>query len=867
MKTTTLTTWLFRLALAALAALTTLGAAPAAQADALDDFIGLYQKIENKVGSGNLPISAKYLADSRDYIRCIANGNDTLVCTDQYHDTGAGKDLASQAGIPSGFWLALDSYVAYKQGDYWGAAWALGEAVACTALQILAAGVDLCGIVQELYEIAKGIYEGAGAVLAFLGDLGEAVWDGLSSAAESVCEGIGLCDGDDGPPLHVTLLKVIYAPRVQHGVQARESNDPAAFKPALLDKLAAQAMAWANNFYSAAMAMFSNSQKQDFLKQLEPHIKSSIATAEQGYTATVDAAWTGDITGRVVPELMKKRSEYVAQQIVPLAQLAAGKYLQGNNDPYWTARNQCKDHFVQTLNYGLIDRWIYHFPQKAAELKLKTHSDWCGETVWGANKHKFAEVFRNVIKAQVCTAGGTAIVCDSLADYRTCTGLMGKVEQAQQCQVNRTKLGKEAAAKIQADFKTKGSTLPCQTVVPPLYATLAGATSLVKLQCTRPTQRTACDTAYQQMFGDLPTKVLECSLQETPEYIVLKGKVAAAVNALNNQFGAGSFGIAPAGDPLLVGAASHEHMAMAQEAAQQDWGFGPPSAKTGFEYRPFVPKTIDGLSTPAIWKEVALPKVDKTLVKPSSVIDEKINPTELIDQVNNPVVNPIERAGKLSQTGKLAPAVGGMAALPAMPGAATTQQQQVMSGSLPPGSQPGSGPGQLAGQMRVPAGPVIAPLGQPDLAPAGLPRLGGQTVNWGGMVMLDAGRSVQRTAAGLCEFDLDYTVRNQGAAASGGFRTLWRGTESPGRPHAWMTLAAGGEGAARERIALRPGLTTLALGIDDLNQVTESNEANNQARIQVNLAGSCAPTRTLAPAAPARPTAPTLRPLPGTLTR
>jgi hypothetical protein len=308
-------------------------------------------------------------------------------------------------------------------------------------------------------------------------------------------------------------------------------------------------------------------------------------------------------------------------------------------------------------------------------------------------------------------------------------------------------------------------------------------------------------------------------------------------------------------------------MAMAQEAPQQDWGFGPPSSKPGFDYRPFVPKSIDGLSTPAIWKEVALPKVDKALVKPITVIDEKINPTEFVEQTNNPVVNPIERAGKLSQTGKLAPAVGGMAALPAMPGAATTQQQQVMSGSLQPGSQPGSGPGPLAGQMRVPAGPVITPLGQPDLAPAGLPRLGGQTVNWGGMVMLDAGRSVQRTAAGLCEFDLDYAVRNQGAAASGGFRTLWRGTECPGWPRTWMALAAGDEGTARERVALRPGLTTLTLGLDDLDQVPESNEANNQVRIQVNLAGSCAPARTLAPAAPARPTAPPLRLPPGTLSR
>lgn len=823
-----------------------------ARADVLDDFIGLYSQIEAKAPAGAMPVSSAYLKDSRDYIRCIANGTDVLVCTDQYHDTGAGKDEADGTGIPSGFWRALDAYVAYRQGDYWGAAWALGEAAACVALQILAGNVDLCGLAEELYKIAKGLYAGAAAVLGFLEDFGEAVWDELSALAEGLCKGVGLCD-EDGPPLYVLLLKNVYSPQVKKGVDAHESPDSAAYQ-ALLDQLEDQAMVWTKNFYSSAFSAVPAGQREAFLEELEPFITKEIAIAEQGYNQAVDAAWTGDITGRVVPLQVQKRTAYLSQQLQPLAQQAAERFVQNNNDPVWWVKNHCVDAFTKNDIFGMVDRWIDQFRPEAEELNLKTNLDWCAESFWGANQYKFAEVFRNYIRSHVCTGGTNTIRCTSLSAFQTCSDLLGTVGQQDQCTVDVRQLGLEAAARIQSDFKARGSRIPCDVI------TRSGVASMmsnipVKLQCTRPTQQAACDDTYQRFYGSLPVKVLECTLQETATYLELKAKVVAAVNTLKGALGAESLTIGGYGDPLLVLAQDGEVVESVGNYSQQDWGFGPPSTKPGFAYPFNVKKTIDGLSTPAVWHEGGMTRIDIPKDDKFGRLKGKLDPS-------SPIVNPVDKMRRVERLQAVekaqisAPAPAGVQA--PMQG----QQQQVMSGKLPQGSQQPGGPKPLALKRGIqPTVKRPAPMAaKPDLVFSGMPSIGGQPGGWNGMISLDAARASGRHADGSCEFALAYPIRNAGAAPAGPFRITWSNRIAGGKNGSRFVqaLAAGTMRNEQDGILLRPGVNRLNLVLDNQRQIDEVDEKNNQATLTVMLSGSCrrmpaaitAPSRKVAPALP-----------------
>ncbi|MEZ4601469.1 MAG: CARDB domain-containing protein [Syntrophotaleaceae bacterium] len=808
------------LGLAALSA-----AAPIARADALDTFIGLYQDIEDEVGAGNLPISSAYLSDSRDYIRCIASGSDVLVCSDQYHDTGAGKSLAEGGQIPSGFWQALDAYVAYKQGDYWSAAYHLGAAAVCAAVQILAGGGDVCALLEELYEVAKGLYEGAGAVLSFLADVGEAAWDAISGAGEAICEGIGFCDDDDGPPLHAILLKMFYVQQVKAGVDARENT----YAPKAFDNLrwaiGVQAKAWASEIYSSMPGGLATWQS---------HIDNSVATAAGAYTQAVDAAWTADITNKVWPELLAARADY---KVDAVARLAANSYIQSGTSPRDTAFDRCKSHFS---TFDEVDGWISHFPETAAELQIGSNQEWCGEH-FDSNKYKFVEGFTDVIKANLCVSSGQSIVCDALDKFRKCTGLLDYVGQKQQCQVSRVKVGQEVAALIQAYFTSHGSTIPCQTISPALSFAFGPGTP-VKMECTRPTQQVACDREYQKSFADLPTKVLECTLKKTADYVALEGKVADAVEVLNKDSEIGGlFGI-PSPDPLLVVAGT------AVEVPQRDWGFGPPSTQPGFHVYPIFsspPGGIDGLSTPGIWFDMELPNAaDKPVQSKFSRIQELTDPS-------GPITNPIDEMARISQAERIAVQADKLAVVSAKVQVTNglqqhqqqqQQQQQVMSGTLPPNQQPPTSPA-LADTARKltatkEASLAVTQQGSADLQMDNRPEINGKKVPWTGTTILDAA-TLKPAAGGRCQVPIRMTVKNAGSAASPASQIGWPGVKGM---TALPPLAPGQSHQVEAILELDPGTHSLQWQLDSLQQVGESNESNNRAALTVRMTGSCSAT-------------------------
>jgi hypothetical protein len=380
----------------------------------------------------------------------------------------------------------------------------------------------------------------------------------------------------------------------------------------------------------------------------------------------------------------------------------------------------------------------------------------------------------------------------------------------------------------------------------------------VKLQCTRPTQQAACDRAYQQYFGNLPVKVLDCTLQETAAYIALKGKVVAAVNTLNAALGEGSLMVGGNGDPLLVLAESGDTVWKVREYSRQDWGFGPPSSKPGFDYPAFGSKSIDGLSTPGVWHPVDAGKIILPHQDKFGRIKEQLDPSELI-------VNPMDQVNQVRGSERLQAqlqAKGNVRIQAQMEAGVQAplqgQQQQPMSGSLPPGSPP---PGKGASlseknDPRLAMKPPTPVAAKPDLVFTGVPRIGGQTIGWNGMVTLNAARASGRRTDGSCEFLLDYSIRNAGTAPGGPFRITWGNRAANGGNRTVQLLAAGAMRNERDTVVLRPGSNRLNLVLDDQRRVDESNEQNNSAALTITLSGNCGRTpsaRSVPPTTPIRP--------------
>jgi hypothetical protein len=147
---------------------------------------------------------------------------------------------------------------------------------------------------------------------------------------------------------------------------------------------------------------------------------------------------------------------------------------------------------------------------------------------------------------------------------------------------------------------------------------------------------------------------------------------------------------------------------------------------------------------------------------------------------------------------------------------------------------------------------------KPDLMFTGVPRIGGQTVGWNGMVTLDAARASGRRPDGSCEFLLEYSIRNAGAAPGGPFRITW-GNRMAGAANGNRIVQPLGARAIRnerDTIVLRPGSNRLNLALDDQHRVNEGNEENNSAALTITLSGNCGrmpSTRSGPPTAPIRP--------------
>jgi hypothetical protein len=313
--------------------------------------------------------------------------------------------------------------------------------------------------------------------------------------------------------------------------------------------------------------------------------------------------------------------------------------------------------------------------------------------------------------------------------------------------------------------------------------------------------------------------------------------------------------------------------------SNKPYGFTAPSTKPGFDYiceSPFgdhlqvAPGGVDGLSTPALGLPVVPPKLanpqldsaatsarlkdiraarktvgrhpeDRFAVGHDDITNVLANRrdrvTNVADAETAANITPEQTAGKKLKTAGIgtnaahAPRTGGFAA--GLAGTASAQS--------------------AAAPVATPTATSHSGNGTIDIVPAESLRIGGVPTGWGNTVTLGAA-NVSARRGGACELPVEYGARNAGTGMVSSFRATWTNNTVDG---AWsQTLApvtAGGTRTAVISLPLHPGVNTLTLTLDDLQQRPEINEGNNTARVNANLTDNCGAGATSPLTAPQSP--------------
>lgn len=804
-----------------------------------------------------------------------------------------GKDVGDCLGVYSGhldnyhLQKVIDLYVAVKNDDFWGVIGIVGEEAICVIADIMTAGIggSLCGLIED---IIKGVVEALEAIGQFFADIGEAVWEGLKAA---YCYLVGCPESGPPPkPLEQTIYEIWFVPTLSLGLNAIESVDPNAFNK-LCEVIKKNAIdefkAGSKNFYTPEYWPTAVQQYTD-----------ATNTAAKKFTELVEANWSADIVQRVLSDLGQQRSQFNGATEVGLHVLGAiqaydaSQWNWNENDPGGFIKNNCTSTFKDSFKFAHVDRWISKNPDKANTLKAITNYNWCSEIFWKSNQLQFADRFRYFLTKGTgwCQEAGQTLTCDTIAHYQECRVFLGSVGQKDQCSVNVADTGKQVAQEIDAYFKSHGSTIPCEIKT-------YDQNTPVDFVCTRPTQGHACNEYYQDHFGTLPVKVLNCKVKETAEYANLKNRVKYVVEMLKQGGDIHPHGpmkieekakmidskdkvVSKASDiqakgpqkvtdskdkmvSLQANLLCHNEIKIAgsdpliaygescvvekvKSDPDQNFGFGPPSSKTGFDYSLKSYNFIDGVSTPVLNESSnidkdALGKIIKdksmTTVTPESKLEK------ILESGGKP---PKPDPGDKLPTDKMEIVTSQTAAQAKITGAGIAGGQtetKVMSGTLPAGSGPEAG---------ISGAPTSTPFSLtllPDITSTEQLKVGGMPVAWGGTVTVDASQAVSKNN-GLCEFQIEYSVHNIGKATAGNFRSLWTNSAVNGSwHHDWSPITPGGVRSEKDLIPLKPGKNVLQLVLDDLHQLQESNETNNTFHVNVNVTGSCGAATGITPPA------------------
>ena len=209
---------------------------PAQASDPFDDFVWVLKELD-KVHANPFPLSGQGFEEAEGLVNCLMNvgGNpdevdlQTIGCIQQFQNTELAGKIPGTSDLPSWLDNMLSMYIALRAEDYWGAVKYVSGAAVCILAQYFTGGqLDICGLVKELVEIAKGLLNAGVAIGKFIADLGEGTWEGIKAIGCSL--GLGGCSSGKSTPAHEIVYTYIFAPVVKSkGLPAIENNDATQF--------------------------------------------------------------------------------------------------------------------------------------------------------------------------------------------------------------------------------------------------------------------------------------------------------------------------------------------------------------------------------------------------------------------------------------------------------------------------------------------------------------------------------------------------------------------------------------------------------------------------------------------------------------
>lgn len=799
-----------------------------ATADTFDDMIWLLQKVE-KVSGPVFPISIQDIKESKGYINCLVNADsdlDVAVCTDTFHDTKLGQQAASEAGIPSWFWNLMDLYIDLRTGDIWGAVEHLGKAALCLVAQILAEGYDVCGLIQELAELGDTLLDAGAAVGEFLADAGEA----LADAASAVGCAIGLGGCDKPTPPEVRVYQWVFAPRVADAIVARTMVNPNAYT-SLFTQLKENAR-HDPAIYSVPSKTVTMGPVSMVVPPVTTFSVAAVNIAAGAFDTAVEANWSSYVVSTALGELSSQRNGYNnPNQLRFLVNNATADFeaLQRSNPGLRIDQklpelivDRCTKEFSEARKFAHVDRWIVSHQAQSMQLgNPKTNRDWCSQ-LWEQNKQAFIQPLRRYAADAYCHENGSTLGCNSLNSYQSCTRLMGLAQQQGICSPTNY-VGREAAAIISNDLQRRGSRIPCSI----RNDSKGISPATVDLVCSRPSQGAACTATYQNLFVGLPVRLVNCVVEERPDYAALKTGLNATVKTLqmSKRFAINLDQV----DPLVAHVdASKEELLMALQQPGADPGASRGEAariaqSLRYEYQ--YNATIDGENSPLYLR--ARGGANQVTAQQSGNAQQgthiPISGSHAATQADGSAFGPgFNRYGGFSD-----------------PANQSMQQQHADYGNTANRAAQHGGVASQQAQARAMTPPVS---GKPDLLVLPQLSIANSPARWGSTVVLYT-HQVQSAGNGLCSADITYTVQNSGTAAATEFASvlLNRATTSRPLPHQWAGIAQGITQSRTERLILRPGRNDLTLHLDQSGQLVEMNRGNNQARLLIILNGSCQP--------------------------
>jgi hypothetical protein len=798
-----------------------------AAADTFDDMIWVLNKVEKVSGPVFSGVSIQDIQSSKEYVNCLVNASNDIavaVCTDSFHDTPLGQQAVSGAGIPSWFWDLLDLYVDLRTGDLWGAVEHLGKAALCIVAQYFSGGTDVCGLIEELVELGEDLLNAATAVGEFLADVGGAIADG--AAAVGCAVGIGDCEKSTPP--EVRVYQWVFAPKIHDAVAAKKQVDATAYT-VLFNQLKTNAL-HKPAIYSIASQTITIGGMTMTVPPVVNFSEKAVNIAAGSFDKAVDANWTSAVVTTALGDLSTQRNTFNNPNLLRFLVSSATTDFEALQRTTPNLRieqklpgliiDRCTKEFSETRKFAHVDRWITSHQAQAAQLgNPKTNRDWCTQ-LWEQNKQSFIPALRQYANDHFCQG----MSCTTITKYQSCVALMGLVGQQATC-TPTNQVGREAAGKISADFTIRGSLIPCS--IRNDSKGISPATA--ELVCSRPTQGHECSATYQRLFPALPVKLVNCIVEERPDYTAQKNSFYATVKTLqlSKRFAINIGQI----DPLVahIDASKEELLAALQQTAatggavESNRGEAAQRAQNlRFEYQ--QRSTVDGENSPLYIRTRG------------GVIAVG---SQSSGNAQNATHTPVGGFQSPAQTGgaNVGPGFNQQGNF-TNPGNQAMQNSGIHNNAANQAAQQGGAASQQA-QARAMAPPAPS---KPDLMVTPQVSVGNSTTLWGSTITLTS-QQVQAAGNGLCSTTITYTVKNAGTAAAPVFTSMLLSSSATNRPlpQQWSAIAQGSSQSKTEQLLLRPGQNSLTLYLDQSGQLDELNKTNNQTRLQVILNGTCQP--------------------------